>query len=124
MTQTAKQADIRYRTEIKRNGIVVYTVRSSDDTKDYEVTVVRGKVNNCTCKATKPCYHMRDVQAREDERKMQEPFASRLHNGVTLEKYNADVERENSEASLDRRIAEREPYLPPLHSSKGFQLLK
>ncbi len=71
MTQTAqKTADIRYRVELKNKPwIVVYKVRSSDDTQDYEVTVVRGKVNNCTCAARKPCYHMKGVQEREDERK-------------------------------------------------------
>lgn len=61
-----KVADIRYRIQLKdRKHIVVYIVRSSDDTQDYHVTLVNGKVNNCQCRATKPCYHMRDVQARE-----------------------------------------------------------
>jgi len=71
MTQIAqKTADIRYRVELKNKPwIVVYKVRSSDDTQDYDVTVCDGKVNNCTCKARKPCYHMAGVQAREDERK-------------------------------------------------------
>lgn len=70
MTQTAqKTADIRYRVEIKNKPIVIYKVRSSDDTQTYDVTVVRGKVNNCTCKSYKPCYHMKGVQEREDERK-------------------------------------------------------
>lgn len=70
MTQTAtKQADIRFRVELKNKPwIVIYKVRSSDDTRDYNVTVIRGKVNNCDCDSRKPCYHMRDVQAREDER--------------------------------------------------------
>ena len=68
MTQTVtKQADIRYRVALKNNpNIVIYKVRSSDDTQDYEVTVVRGKVNNCSCISRKPCYHMTGVQARED----------------------------------------------------------
>ncbi len=70
MTQTAtKQADIRFRVELKNKPIVIYKVRSSDDTQTYDVTVVRGKVNNCTCKSYKPCYHMRDVQIAEDARK-------------------------------------------------------
>ncbi len=66
---TTKVADIRFRVEIKKNGIVVYKVRSSDDTQDYDVTVFDGQARNCTCPATKPCYHMRDVQAREDARR-------------------------------------------------------
>lgn len=70
MTQVqTRQADIRYRVALKQHpGIVVYKVRSSDDTEDYDVTMVDSKVNNCTCRARKPCYHMRDVQAREDAR--------------------------------------------------------
>ncbi len=72
MTQTAqKTADIRFRVELKNKPIVIYKVRSSDDTQDYNVTVVRGKVNNCDCKSYKPCYHMRDVQAHEDERALE-----------------------------------------------------
>lgn len=67
---TTKVADIRYRVALKNNPrIVVYIVRSSDDTTDYKVTVVRGKVSSCDCISHKPCYHMRDVQAREDERR-------------------------------------------------------
>ena len=61
-----KQADIRYRVSLKSNkNIVVYIVRSSDDTQDYQVTLCRGKVSSCSCPATKPCYHMKDVQAYE-----------------------------------------------------------
>ena len=75
-TQVAKQADIRFRVELKnRSHIVVYKVRSSDDTQDYEVTLVRGKVNNCTCASRKPCYHMHDVQIREDARRQAETRA-------------------------------------------------
>lgn len=70
MTQTAKQADIRYRVQLKdKPWIVVYKVASSDGARVYDVTVVRGKVNNCTCISHKPCYHMTGVQAREDEHK-------------------------------------------------------
>jgi len=69
MATATKQADIRYRVELKGKEIVVYKVHSSDDSQDYEVTVFEGKVSGCSCPATKPCYHMRDVQAREDARK-------------------------------------------------------
>jgi hypothetical protein len=68
MTQTAqKQADIRYRVQLKdKPWIVVYKVVSSDGERVYDVTVVRGHVNNCTCISRKPCYHWKGVQARED----------------------------------------------------------
>ncbi len=72
MTQVQKQADIRYRVELKNKPIVVYKVMSAFGVDMYDVTLVNGKVNNCTCPARKPCYHWRDVQAREDERKAQE----------------------------------------------------
>ncbi len=64
----AKQADIRYRVQLKdRPWIVVYKVASSNGVDMYDVTVVRGKVSSCGCPSRKPCYHWKDVQAREDE---------------------------------------------------------
>jgi hypothetical protein len=64
--QAQKTADVRYRVALKNNkNIVVYIVRSSDDSQDYQVALVNGRVSSCNCKATKPCYHMRDVQAKE-----------------------------------------------------------
>jgi hypothetical protein len=65
-TQVQKQADIRYRVELKNRDIVVYKVVSSNGVDVYDVTVVRGHVNNCTCISRKPCYHMSGVQAREN----------------------------------------------------------
>lgn len=49
-----------------------------------------------------------EYEARKAERETQEAYADRLHNGVTLERYNATVESQNSEESLERRIAESE----------------
>ena len=68
-TKTQKEVQVIARIEIKKNGIVVYQVRSSNGTDIYQVTVVRDHVNNCTCPARKPCYHMVQLQEREDERK-------------------------------------------------------
>lgn len=105
MTQIAqKQADIRYRVALKNKPhIVIYIVRSSNDTQDYQVTVVHGRVNNCTCKSHKPCYHMRDVATKEAER-------------VALEhKIDQDME---SHVEDDRRS------WAPLNGSRGFSLLK
>lgn len=84
-TVVQKTADIRYRVSLKAHpGIVVYKVRSSDDTEDYDVTLVDGKVNNCTCRARKPCYHMRDCQAREDSRKQVRDEARTRENNFAL----------------------------------------
>jgi hypothetical protein len=84
MIKVQKQADIRYRIEIKKNGIVVYKVVSSDGTQVYDVTVVHGKVNNCTCIARKPCYHMRDVQGREDARTLERDTERTAYNNYEL----------------------------------------
>lgn len=66
-TQVKKQADLRYIVTLKdRPYIKVYIYRSSDDTKNYECTVVRGHVSSFSCPATKPCYHWNDAQDRED----------------------------------------------------------
>ena len=70
MIKAQKTADIRYRVQLKNKPwIVVYEVRSSrDENVKYEVTLVHEKVSSCTCESWKPCFHMRDVQAREDAR--------------------------------------------------------
>jgi hypothetical protein len=47
---------------------VVYKVRSSDGTQQYETYLFDGKATSCTCPAKKPCYHMVQVQAKEIER--------------------------------------------------------
>jgi len=71
MTQTGtKVADLRYITTLKNKPYIrVYIYRSSDDTKDYQVTTVHGKVSSCDTPATHPCYICKDAQRREDERK-------------------------------------------------------
>ncbi len=70
MTQVQKIADLRYITTLKNKPYIrVYIYRSSDDTKDYEVTTVHGKVSSCTTPATHPCYICKDAQRREDEHK-------------------------------------------------------
>ncbi len=69
----AKVADLRYIVTLKNKPYIkVYMYRSSDDTKNYEVTVVRGRVSSCNCLATKPCYHWNDAQAREDAKRTAE----------------------------------------------------
>jgi hypothetical protein len=73
MIKVQKTADVRYRVELKdKPWITVYKVVSSNGVDVYDVTVCHGKVNNCTCIAHKPCYHMRDVQGREDARTLEQ----------------------------------------------------
>lgn len=69
-TKQAKIADLRYVVTLKaRPYIRIYIYKSSDGSKDYEVTTVRGRVTGCTTPATHPCYICKDAQAREDARK-------------------------------------------------------
>ena len=108
-TQVAKQADIRFRVELKaKPWIVIYKVRSSDDTQDYDVTVVNGKVNNCTCKSYKPCYHMAGVQAREDAH----IACKRSSDERTMVAFSAEI--------AARPIDER----GTLNGQRGFQLMR
>lgn len=62
----AKVADLRYIVSLKNKPYIrIYIYRSSDDTQNYQVTTVRGKVTSCTTPATHPCYICKDAQARE-----------------------------------------------------------
>ncbi len=54
---------------MKRNGHVVYAVRSSNGVDTYCTTIINGKATGCTCPATKPCYHMIQLEAKEAARK-------------------------------------------------------
>ncbi len=110
-TATSKQADIRFRVELKaKPWIVIYKVRSSDDTQDYDVTVVNGKVNNCTCAARKPCYHMTGVQARED-----------AHNSLARRCEERIMAAFSAEMKSERPIDERGSLN---HTQRGFQLMR
>jgi hypothetical protein len=83
MTQQAtKVADLRYITTLKNKPYIkIYTYRSGDDTKDYQVTTVHGKVSSCSTPATHPCYICRDAQAREDASKPLETSQKGALNG-------------------------------------------
>src|SRR5258708_35849948 len=106
--QVAKQADIRFRVERKSRPLsVIYKVRSSDDTQTYDVTVVPGKVNNCTCPARKPCYHMHDVQAHEDARRQ----------AIAVAAMNELAAEMQSHRPLDERGSLN-------HTQRGFQLMR
>lgn len=66
-TQKVVQVIARY--FIKRNHAVVYSVRSSNGADTYCTTIINGKATGCTCPATKPCYHMVQLEAKEAARK-------------------------------------------------------
>src|SRR6266852_540546 len=96
---TTKPVDILYRVVIKASGIIVYVVLSSDGVTRYNVTVIRGKVNSCSCPSYKPCRHMKAVQEREDARKEQEAQAPAIAPVVTSE-YAAPGNQPASDAFL------------------------
>lgn len=73
-TQKVVQVIARY--FIKRNHAVVYSVRSSNGADTYCTTIINGKATGCTCPATKPCYHMVQLEVKEAARKEAEKQTS------------------------------------------------
>ncbi len=69
MKETQKQVQVLARYEIKRNGHVVYTVRSSSGQDTYTTTLVNGKATGCSCPSYKPCYHMTQLEEKEASRR-------------------------------------------------------
>lgn len=74
-TKSTKQVQIIAHYEIKKDhsfrplvGHVAYLIRSSDGQSEYCCTLINGKASGCTCPARKPCYHMKQLEAREAER--------------------------------------------------------
>ncbi len=63
-----KQVQVLARYEIKRNGHVVYTVRSSSGQDTYTTTLVNGKATGCSCASRLHCYHMTQLEAIEASR--------------------------------------------------------
>lgn len=67
--KVAKQVQVIARVQFKCDSRkVVYLVRASNGTDQYETTVFDGKATSCTCKAKGCCYHMRGVEALESKR--------------------------------------------------------
>lgn len=50
-------------------GLVSYLVRSSDGHNKYCCTLKDGKAIGCSCPSRKPCYHMIQLEAKEQERR-------------------------------------------------------
>jgi hypothetical protein len=70
-TKTPKQVQIlaRYihKTDGKPNGRISYLVRSSDGKSEYCTTLIDGHAVGCSCPSRKPCYHEKQLEAREQE---------------------------------------------------------
>jgi hypothetical protein len=66
--KTQKQVQVIERTEIKRTGLVLYEVLSSNGVDTHYVTI-KGTEVFCTCKGFEygKCYHSRELLAAECE---------------------------------------------------------
>jgi hypothetical protein len=66
----AKQVKVIARIEFKADSRkVVYRCQSSNGVDVYSTFLFDGKACSCECKATKPCYHMVQCQAKEQARR-------------------------------------------------------
>jgi len=67
--KTQKQVQVIARYQLKRNGHVVYTVRSSSGQDTYTTTLVNGKATGCSCPCQSGhCYHKPQLEAIEARR--------------------------------------------------------
>lgn len=75
----AKKVVVIARYFIKKNGHVVYLVRSSNGVDTYCTTIIDGHATGCTCKAIKPCYHMTQLEQVERERMVKVPVEQAMN---------------------------------------------
>ena len=121
--QTPKTVNIVARYFIKRNGAVVYQVRSSNGQDTYTTTLINGHATGCSCPAVKPCYHMTQLEQREQERGTAVANARR----VRLEA-EAEVARiaDEAEAMMKKTDEARGPigHRGSLSSNRPFSILR
>lgn len=67
----AKQVQVIARYQLKRNGHVVYLLRSSNGQDTYTTTLINGRATGCSCPSTKGCYHRTGCEALEAKRRVQ-----------------------------------------------------
>ncbi len=78
-TRTKKEVQIVARYQFKNDARkVAYRVHSSDGRKEYTCFLFDGKATSCECPARKPCYHMIQLEQREQERAEQEAKVNRV----------------------------------------------
>ncbi len=72
-TKSAKAVSIiatyYHKTNGKLNGTVTYLVRASNGVDTYTTTLVEGKATGCSCPSKVKCYHKKQLEAREQERR-------------------------------------------------------
>lgn len=69
---TQKQVQILatyyHKTNGVKNGTVTYCVRSSNGKDFYYTTVINGEASGCSCPSRTKCYHMKQLENREQEK--------------------------------------------------------
>lgn len=58
-----------HKTNGKLNGTVTYLVRASNGVDTYCTTLIDGVASGCSCPARTKCYHKKQLEAREQERR-------------------------------------------------------
>ena len=120
-----------YKVTIRETGKECYAVPSDSQPGVYYITCWNESECRwtCTCEAGKhgkTCKHVRAAQTSILANKAQsEAYASRLHNGVSYQRYSDAVESQNSPESLSRRERDAEKRQHGiLNGNRGFSLLK
>lgn len=112
-SKPVKEVQTLYRVTFKdpsRAGVVVYVVLSSDGETRYHTTLVNGRATGCSCPAYKPCYHMSQLEAREQERAQREAEmaeATAVAPAILGEQFSQDPEQHIEDELSDPYAAER-----------------
>jgi len=86
---STKEVTVLARGQYKRNAkAVVYLVLSSNGNDQYRTIIYDGKATHCSCPATKPCYHMVQLEAIEGARAEREARAELVRRSAERTAYN------------------------------------
>lgn len=83
-------------------GVIVYVVRSSKGDTTYRTTLLNGHATGCTCPANKPCYHMTQLETKEQQRR-----AVQATQAIVTES-DAEYEEWKRENGLDHQMSREE----------------
>lgn len=121
-TTATKAVQIIARYQIKRNGHVVYLVRSSNGKDQYTTTIINGHATGCTCPARKPCYHMKQLEAREAEREQAACTEQANKARAQAAAREARLAQIDTWTHINEDAARREQ--APLHGNRPFSILR
>jgi hypothetical protein len=121
-TRTAKLVQVIARYTIKRNGHVVYLVRSSSGKEQYTTTLVNGKATGCSCPAHGRCYHRTQLEQREQERIAQAETEAANKARAMAQAREARLAQIDAWAHINADAARYE--LAPLNGNRAFSILR